>query len=58
MITFRVLAIAAGLLMHGCTPEDGSRESHSLIIATATPGGTYYPVGVAVGTLVSTKEVR
>jgi len=27
----------------------------SLIIATATTGGTYYPVGVAIGTLISIK---
>ncbi|MEF3255399.1 MAG: TAXI family TRAP transporter solute-binding subunit, partial [Deferribacterales bacterium] len=25
------------------------------MIATATPGGTYYPVGVAIGTLISIK---
>ena len=30
-------------------------EGHNLIIATATTGGTYYPVGVAIGTLISIK---
>ena len=27
--------------------------SHNLIIATATPGGTYYPVGVALGSIIT-----
>ena len=31
------------------------RHSGSYIITTATPGGTYYPVGVAIGALVSLK---
>ena len=33
------------------------RKTHtkSYIIATATPGGTYYPVGVAIGALVTIK---
>ncbi len=30
-------------------------KTNSLIIATATPGGTYYPVGVAIGALISVK---
>lgn len=30
----------------------------NLIIATATTGGTYYPVGVAIGTLVSIKLAK
>ncbi|MCA1927163.1 MAG: TAXI family TRAP transporter solute-binding subunit [Calditerrivibrio sp.] len=30
-------------------------DDKNLIIATATPGGTYYPVGVAIGTLISIK---
>ena len=32
-----------------------SSAGESLIIATATTGGTYYPVGVAIGTLISVK---
>tara|TARA_A100001037_G_scaffold302206_1_gene333305 strand:+ start:514 stop:1491 length:978 start_codon:yes stop_codon:yes gene_type:complete len=36
----------------GC--DDGG-QSESLIIATATPGGTYYPVGVGIGTLLTEK---
>jgi hypothetical protein len=41
--------------MAACAADDTPKETHNLIIATATPGGTYYPVGVAVGTLVSSK---
>ena len=32
-----------------------TKAAESLIIATATTGGTYYPVGVAIGTLISIK---
>ena len=32
-----------------------SSAADNLIIATATTGGTYYPVGVAIGTLISIK---
>ena len=32
-----------------------ARSDEKLIIATATTGGTYYPVGVAIGTLISIK---
>ncbi len=34
---------------------DPKRDSHSYILATATTGGTFYPVGVAIATL--TKQV-
>lgn len=35
-------------------PRD-AKAGQNLIIATATTGGTYYPVGVAIGTLISIK---
>lgn len=35
-----------------------STAGESLILATATTGGTYYPVGVAIGTLVSIKLAK
>ncbi|WP_320173114.1 TAXI family TRAP transporter solute-binding subunit [Maridesulfovibrio sp.] len=38
------------------TPSQAS--DNNLIIATATTGGTYYPVGVAIGTLVSIKLAK
>jgi TRAP transporter TAXI family solute receptor len=34
---------------------DTHASDKNLIIATATTGGTYYPVGVAIGTLISVK---
>ena len=49
----KILTLIIVCLLLSCAP--GNRGSQNLIIATATPGGTYYPVGVAVGTLVSTK---
>ena len=36
-------------------PVESRAEGNNLIIATATTGGTYYPVGVAIGTLLSIK---
>lgn len=47
-----VLALTATLLVSVQTPAQAAK---SLIIATATTGGTYYPVGVAIGTLISIK---
>ncbi len=35
-----------------------AKAAESLIITTATTGGTYYPVGVAIGTLISIKLAR
>ena len=37
----------------GC--EGAGPNTRSLIIATATPGGTYYPVGVGIGILLTEK---
>lgn len=34
---------------------DKAKAENNFIIATATTGGTYYPVGVAIGTLISIK---
>ena len=33
-------------------------DDKNLIIATATTGGTYYPVGVAIGTVISIKLAK
>ena len=61
----RVLGLGAllGLLLLGAqmplgaaAEEDGERRSY--ILATATPGGTFYPVGVALATLVKLKSER
>ena len=49
----RLIALLCSIVLTACGgTETGSR---SLIIATATPGGTYYPVGVAIGTLLTEK---
>jgi TRAP transporter TAXI family solute receptor len=37
---------------------DSRADDKNLIIATATTGGTYYPVGVAIGTLISVKLAK
>lgn len=44
-------ALAAGAGM----PTQAQDEGRSYILATATTGGTYYPVGVAIATLVKIK---
>jgi TRAP transporter TAXI family solute receptor len=54
MRLFKVLTLPllATLLLAIQTPALAAK---SLIITTATTGGTYYPVGVAIGTLISIK---
>lgn len=52
----RLLVLCVALSMVFCfTTTDVKAAQQSLIIATATTGGTYYPVGVAIGTLISIK---
>ncbi len=56
---FLVLFLAVSLVF--CFTMQDSKAAtaqQSLIIATATTGGTYYPVGVAIGTLISIKLAR
>lgn len=48
----RILSFFSAFLLTACGP---AVDGNSLIIATATPGGTYYPVGVGIGTLVTEK---
>lgn len=51
----RTLAVA-GTVAAACfaTPA-GAQDARSYILSTATTGGTYYPVGVAIATLVKLK---
>ncbi|WP_320007449.1 TAXI family TRAP transporter solute-binding subunit [Maridesulfovibrio sp.] len=42
----------------GFTTTPSHASANKLTIATATPGGTYYPVGVAIGTLLSIKLAK
>lgn len=53
----KVIAVILSLCIIVCTfcPYEARAEQQNLIIATATTGGTYYPVGVAIGTLISIK---
>ncbi len=50
------LIIAVGLVF--CVQTQKTEAAESLIITTATTGGTYYPVGVALGTLISIKLAK
>ncbi len=52
-----VISMIALCLILGFGPQ-ASKAAESLIIATATTGGTYYPVGVAIGTLISIKLAK
>jgi len=50
LIAIIVLSLAVGV---GAKSVDAAQQN--LILTTATTGGTYYPVGVALGTLISIK---
>ncbi len=43
-----LLIVTAALFLASCAQDTGGK---TYILATATTGGTYYPVGVAIGTL-------
>ncbi|MEJ2661419.1 MAG: TAXI family TRAP transporter solute-binding subunit [Desulfobacteraceae bacterium] len=51
------VALCFGLAATAAAPTP-SKAADNLIIATATTGGTYYPVGVAIGTLASIKLAK
>jgi TRAP transporter TAXI family solute receptor len=52
----RALALtAAGLLLAALPTTGEAQDTRSYILATATTGGTYYPVGVALATLTKVK---
>jgi TRAP transporter TAXI family solute receptor len=54
--TLRAAGLAgAMLLLGGAVTLAQAQESRSYILATATTGGTYYPVGVALATLTKVK---
>lgn len=56
MHTLRAAGLAAAMVLlgGGATPAQ-AQETRSYILATATTGGTYYPVGVALATLTKVK---
>jgi uncharacterized protein len=49
------LTIGGALLLGSAATTSQAQDSRSYILATATTGGTYYPVGVALATLVKVK---
>lgn len=55
-ISRHALALAAGgLLLAGMATASQAQDTKSYILTTATTGGTYYPVGVALATLTKVK---
>lgn len=56
-LTILLLTLSFGLTGMAIQPCQ-SEAAESLIIATASTGGTYYPVGVAIGTLTSIKLAK
>ena len=53
-----VIGIIAFSLAFSIGVGQSVADDKNLIIATATTGGTYYPVGVAIGTLISIKLAK
>lgn len=51
-------AIFVGVFFLALSLPQAKADDKNLIIATATTGGTYYPVGVAIGTLISIKLAK
>lgn len=51
LIFTALVAFTAISLFSGTASVQAARNSISLIIATATPGGTFYPAGIALSTL-------
>jgi TRAP transporter TAXI family solute receptor len=47
--------LAVGAIVALLAGSAGAQDTRSYILATATTGGTYYPVGVALATLVKVK---
>jgi uncharacterized protein len=54
-LTSRTAGLATALLLLGSAAIAQAQETRSYILATATTGGTYYPVGVALATLTKVK---
>ncbi len=55
MLKKLVCLLLAVALLTPTLASESKADDNNLIIATATTGGTYYPVGVAIGTLISIK---
>jgi len=55
MVKKILIALLAVSLVFAVGEKGFSADQQNLILTTATTGGTYYPVGVALGTLISIK---
>jgi TRAP-type uncharacterized transport system substrate-binding protein len=55
MIFTRIFQFALLTAALAFATSAGAQQARSYILATATTGGTYYPVGVAVATLIKVK---
>jgi hypothetical protein len=53
--TLRTASLAACLLLGVGATDGQAQDTRQYILATATTGGTYYPVGVALATLTKVK---
>ena len=49
-----VLSLISSILLAACSEQAGERRTY--VLTTGTTGGTFYPVGVALSTLVSAQE--
>jgi TRAP transporter TAXI family solute receptor len=52
---YGLLAVVAAASVHLATGVAQAQDTRSYILTTATTGGTYYPVGVAIATLIKVK---
>lgn len=51
---FLASSVISPIVAAGCTNQK-TRDNNALILATATMGGTFYPVGIAISTLTNAK---
>lgn len=58
MIRKLLVAVLAVTMLVAWGTAEVRADDKQLIISTATTGGTYYPVGVAIGTLISIKLAK
>lgn len=55
MIKGLIASAAAGALILTCGIQGAAAQPRDYILATASTGGTYYPVGVAIATVIKVK---
>ena len=54
MLRLLVISLITCLMLTSCSEQVGERRTY--VLTTGTTGGTFYPVGVALSTLVSAQE--